>query len=184
LGAVFRGESKSTYDIAITSNLGASVPLQLPTLRVAGVAQFDPMQAAVEAAFRLSAWLTVDAGVTWKHWAGFTQPTENATLGAPPLAAPDFRDTAVPRLAFEASATIAHVELRGRAGYFFEWSGARGPVLLDADRHVLTAGAGLAWRNSLTTLQLDAFGQWHHLAANLRVDGDFAVLGASVGVDL
>jgi long-chain fatty acid transport protein len=184
LGAVFRGESKSTYDIEITNSLGSAIPLTLPTLRIAGVAQFDPMQAAVEGAFRPLRWLTIDAGVTWKHWSSFGLPTENATLGAPPQPAPGFVDTAVPRVAGEATQRWNHIALQERAGYFYEPTGARGPVLLDADRHVLTFGAGLTWIGRLTTLQLDAFVQWHHLQPNAHVSGDFASLGFSLGVDL
>jgi long-chain fatty acid transport protein len=184
LGAVFRGESKSTYDIEITNTLGAALPLTLPTLRIAGVAQFDPMQAAIEGAFRPLPWLTIDAGVTWKHWSSFGLPTENATLGAPPLPAPGFVDTAVPRVAAEATKRWSQFALQGRAGYFFEPTGARGPVLLDADQHVLTGGAGLTWHGRLTTLQLDGFVQWHHLQSTARVSGDFASFGFSLGVDL
>jgi long-chain fatty acid transport protein len=184
LGAVYRGESKSTYDIEVTNSLGALLPLTIPTLRIAGVAQYDPMQVAVEGAFFPLPWLTIDAGVTWKHWSGFGLPTENATAGAPPQPAPGFVDTAVPRLAFEATKRWSQLALQGRTGYFFEWSGARGPVLLDADRHVLTFGAGLTWRGRLTTLQLDAFVQWHHLQSTPRVGGDFSSFGLTLGVDL
>jgi long-chain fatty acid transport protein len=184
LGAVFRGESKSTYDIEITNTLGARLPLTLPTLRIAGVAQFDPMQAAVEAAFKPLGWLTIDAGVTWKHWSSFGLPTENATVGAPPQPAPGFVDTAVPRVAAEATRRWSQLALSGRAGYYFEPTGARGAVLLDADRHVLTFGAGLTWTGRLTTVQLDGFVQWHHLQPNARVSGDFAAFGFSLGVDL
>ena len=63
-------------------------------------------------------------------------------------------------------------------------AGERGPTLLDADRHVLTFGAGLTWSGRLTTLQLDGFVQWHHLQPNARVSGDFAAFGFSIGVDL
>jgi long-chain fatty acid transport protein len=184
LGAVFRGESKSTYDIEITNRLGAALPLTLPTLRIAGTAQFDPMQAAVEGAFAPLGWLTINAGVTWKHWSAFDLPTQNATLGAPPQPAPGFHDTAVPRVAAEATAHWRTLALQARAGYYFEWSGANGPVLLDADRHVLTFGAGLTWHSRLTTLQIDLFAQWHHLQPNARVRGDFATFGAAVGIDL
>jgi long-chain fatty acid transport protein len=184
LGAVFRGESKSTYDIEITNSLGSLLPLTLPTLRIAGVAQYDPMQAAIEGSFRPLRWLMVDLGVTWKHWSGFGLPTENATLGAPPLPPPGFVDTAVPRIGAEASKRWPHFVLAGRTGYYFEPTGARGPVLLDADRHVLTFGAGLTWIGRLTTLQLDGFVQWHHLQSTPRVGGDFASLGFSLGVDL
>ena len=184
LGAVFRGESKSTYDIEITNSLGSYLPLTIPTLRIAGVAQFDPMQAAVEGAFRPLRWLTIDAGVTWKHWSAFGLPTENATLGTPPQPAPGFVDTAVPRIAAEATRRWLHLALSGRAGYYYEPTGARGPVLLDANRHVLTFGAGLTWTSRYTTLQVDAFVQWHHAQANEHVSGDFASLGFSIGVDL
>lgn len=184
LGAVFRGESKSTYDIEVTNTLGARLPLTLPTLRIAGVAQYDPMQAAVEGALHPLSWLTVDAGVTWKHWSSFGLPTENATLGAPPQPTPGFVDTAVPRVAAEVTRRWSRLSVAGRAGYFFEPTGARGPVLLDADQHVVTFGAGLTWSGRLTTLQLDAFVQWHHLQANPRVSGDFSALGVSLGVDL
>ncbi len=184
LGAVFRGESKSTYDISVTNSLGARLPLTLPTLHIAGIAQYDPMQIAVEGAFKPLDWLTIDAGVTWKHWSGFGLPTENATLGTPPQPPPGFVDTAVPRLAFEATRRWSRIALTGRAGYFFEWSGARGPVLLDADRHVLTWGAGVTWSARVTTLQLDAFVQWHHLQPNAHVRGDFASFGLTLGVDL
>ena len=184
LGAVFRGESKSTYDIEITNSLGSFLPLTIPTLRIAGVAQYDPMQAALEGSFRPLRWLMVDLGVTWKHWSGFGLPTENATLGAPPLPSPGFVDTAVPRIGAEATKRWAHFVLAGRTGYYFEPTGARGPVLLDADRHVLTFGGGLTWFGRLTTLQLDGFVQWHHLQSTPRVSGDFASLGFSLGVDL
>jgi long-chain fatty acid transport protein len=184
LGAVFRGESKSAYDIEVTNTLGARLPLTLPTLRIAGTAQYDPMQAAVEGAFAPLPWLTLDVGLTWKHWSGFGLPTENATPGAPPQPSPGFVDTAVPRVGVEASKRWTRMTLQGRTGYYFEPTGARGPALLDADRHVLTFGAGFSWTSRWTSLQIDGFVQWHHLQSNARVSGDFASFGATVGVDL
>jgi len=184
LGAVFRGESKSTYDIAVKSQLGATIPLELPTFRIAGTAQFDPLQIAVEAALVARRWLTVEVGLTWKHWSAFGLPTANATPGAPAQAATGFHDTAVPRVAGEATARWARWRVHGRAGYFFEWSPAASSVLLDADRHVLTAGAGVEWVGATTALQLDLFGQWHHLQSNARVAGDLGVFGVAFGVDL
>jgi long-chain fatty acid transport protein len=184
VGAVFRGESKSTYDIAVKNQLGAAVPIELPTFRIAGTAQFDPMQAAIEAAMTPLRWLTIDVGVTWKHWSAFELPTRNATPGAPAQPPPGFHDTAVPRVAGEVTARWARWRVHGRAGYFFEWSPAAGAVLLDADRHVLTGGAGVEWIARTTALQLDLFGQWHHLQSNTRVAGDVGVFGVTVGVDL
>jgi long-chain fatty acid transport protein len=184
IGMVLRGESKSTYDLAVKNQLGGAIPIELPTLRVAGTAQFDPMQIAAEAALEPLRWLTLDVGVTWKHWSAFELPTQNATAGAPRQPPPGFHDTAVPRVAGEATMRWTHWRVHGRAGYFFEWSPAAGAVLLDADRHVLTAGAGIDWVGHATALQLDLFGQWHHLQTNPRVDGDFGVCGATFGVDL
>ena len=184
IGGVFRGESKSTYDLEVTNNLGAAIPIALPTLRIAGTAQYDPMQAAVEAALQPLAWLTLDAGVTWKRWSAFPLPTENATLGAPPQPRPNFHDTAVPRVGLEAIRRQRQFRFIGRAGYFYEWTGSNDPVLLDASRHVLTFGGGIEWINRLTALQLDAFGQWHHAQSTSRLSGDLAVIGVTIGVDL
>jgi len=187
LGLVFRGESSSRYDITVKSNLGSSLPLQIPTLRIAGTAQYDPLQMQLEGAFQATPWLRVDVGATWKHWAGYRPPVENATLGAPPQPSPDYHDTLVPRVAGEASGRFGAVRLIGRLGYFFEWSPApQGParVLLDADRHVLTGGTGLEYSGPLVTFQLDAFAQWHRFDGNPRAGGDFAVFGVTFGVDL
>lgn len=187
IGLTFRGESRSRYDIEIKNNLGPALPIELPTLRVAGTAQFDPMQIALEGALEVTRWLRLDAGATWKHWSSYDQPVDNATLGAPPLPPPGYHDTAVPRIAGEAHLERGRLELAGRLGYFFEWSPAPdGPdrVLLDADRHVLTVGGGLSYHGSAFSFQLDLFGQWHHLADSSRVRGDLGVFGATFGVDL
>ncbi|HEY7957260.1 MAG TPA: hypothetical protein VII38_18265 [Polyangia bacterium] len=187
LGLVFRGESRSRYDLEIKNNLGPSLPIELPTLRIAGTAQFDPMQAALEGAFQITRYFRLDVGATWKHWSSYDNPVDNATLGAPPQPPPGFHDTVVPRVAGEATLRRGRLELAARLGYFFEWSPApQGPTraLLDADRHVVTAGGGLTWMGRAFSFQLDVFGQWHHLADSPRVGGDLGVFGATVGVDL
>jgi long-subunit fatty acid transport protein len=186
LGAALRGESKSEYDLRVTNSLGSRLPIGLPTLRLAGVAQFDPLQIAVEGAFRPHPSITVEAGVTWKHWSAYTNPVVNATPGAPPQPDPGFHDTAVPRLALEVLGQWGCLQVAGRAGYFFEWSPSpsNAPALLDADRHVVTAGGGLAWRNRLTALALEVFGQFHQLTGNPRATGYFGVFGVSLGLDL
>jgi long-chain fatty acid transport protein len=187
LGLVYRGQSTSSYDIEVKSRLGASIPIELPTLHIAGTAQFDPHQIALEGAFQLLSWLRLGGGATWKHWSGYTYPVENATPGAPPRPSADFHDTVVPRLGVEACDRVGRARLVARAGYFFEWSPAPdGPdrVLLDADRHVVTAGGGIGFAGRLISLELDAFAQWHHLAGASRASGDFAVFGAALGLDL
>jgi long-subunit fatty acid transport protein len=185
LGAALRGESKSEYDIKVVNSLGTRLPIQLPTFRIAGTAQFDPLQVAVEGAFHATPWLTVDAGVTWKHWSAYGNPVQNATLGAPPQPPTRYHDTAVPRIAGEATARWGRLRLHGRAGYFYEWSPAPRDqtILIDADRHVVTAGGGLEWLGTLS-VQLDLFGQLHALASSPRADGLIGVFGAALGVDL
>lgn len=186
LGAVFRGESKAQYDIAINSSLGSAIPLQLPVLHIAGVAQYDPMQGALEASWHPRPFLTLIGGATWKHWSAFPLPTENASLGTPAQPPPNYHDTVVPRAAMEIGRGFGPLRLVGRAGYFFEWSPAprNAATLLDADRHVFTAGAGAEWTHRYGTLQLDVFGQFHELADAPRVSGSFYVLGLALGMDL
>lgn len=188
LGLAFRGQSTSGYDIQVKNDLGRVLPITLPLIRIAGTAQFDPMQLALEGSFNATRWLLVNVGATWKHWSAYPNPVENATAGAPPWPAPDYHDTVVPRAGGEASGVWGRVRLAARLGYFFEWSPAPrgGPerVLLDADRHVLTAGVGLAYRGRLFGAQLDMYGQWHHLDGDPRAGGDFGVYGVTAGIDL
>jgi long-chain fatty acid transport protein len=184
VGAVLRGESKSSYDLEVTNRLGSVLPIPLPTLHIAGTAQYDPLQVGVETALLPLPWLTVDVGVTWKHWSAFPLPTQNATLGAPPQPTPKLHDTAVPRLGLEAAKTHRQFRFLARAGYYFEWSGSFDPALLDPSRHVLTGGGGIEWTNRLTALQLDGFAQWHHAQPSTRVSGDIGVVGVTLGVNL
>jgi long-chain fatty acid transport protein len=187
LGLVFRGESRSRYDIDIKNSLGTLLPIQIPTLRIAGTSQYDPLQLQLEASLRANHWLRLDLGATWKHFSTYTNPVENATAGAPDQPSPDYHDTIVPRAGGEAVGHWGRVALTARLGYFFEWSPApQGPdrVLLDADRHVITGGGGLEYHGRLISIELDAFAQWHHLAGNPRATGDFAVFGGTFGIDL
>jgi len=186
VGVTYRAQSTSGYDISVKPKL-SGLPLTLPTLRIAGTAQYDPHQIAAEGAFDVARWLRLGGGLTWKHWSAYRYPVENATLGAPPKPRADYHDTVVPRLGGEATGRWGQTTLQARLGYFFEWSPAPdGPdrVLLDADRHVLTAGAGLGFAGRVLSFQLDAFAQWHHLTGSSRVAGDFAVFGATLGLDL
>ena len=185
LGLVYRGESRAGYDVQIHANLGDRLPIEIPLLRVAGVAQYDPTQIALEAAWQARPWLLVAGGVTWKHWSAFPLPSENATAAAPMQPATGFHDTAVPRIALEAGGRLGRVRLYGRAGYAFEWSPAGvSTVLIDADRHLISGGLGLAWQHRYGTLQLDGFAQWHQLADSSRASGGFVLCGLTLGEDL
>jgi len=195
VGVTLRGESRSDFDISIKPDLGDSLPIALPTLRVAGTSQYDPLQMAMEAAFDATKLVRISVGVTWKHWSTYTYPIKNATDGAPPLPAVDFHDTAVPRLGFELGGAVPRapkLTVVGRAGYAFEWSPAptnayadgTQRTLLDADRHIVSAGLGLGYRGRVVGGRLDAFGQLHALTGSPRATGLFATFGVALGIDL
>jgi hypothetical protein len=191
VGLTFRGVSRSAYDIRVTNDLGESVPLTLPALRFAGVAQYDPLTVAAEAGWRRDR-LTFAAQLAWERWSAFPLPTENAIETMDPQEPPGFSDTFVPRLGVEW--TRAPVRLRG--GYFYAHSPAPEmtgmQALFDNHRHVLTAGIGLDWPGARVPLHLDAWGQSHVLVPRAqdrpdgRIDtsGFIWVGGLVLGVDL
>jgi long-chain fatty acid transport protein len=191
LGLAYRGESRSTYRIAVYTRLGDLLPLSLPTLYFAGTAQYDPQQLAAEAAVRPSARLLLSAQLMWKGWSRFPYPIERASDGSLALPPPGFHDTVVPRVAAEWTALErARLSLQLRGGYGFEWSPAPTPPpetyaknLLDASRHVLSAGAGLVLRGGVP-LSFGIYVQAQLLAHSERLGGTFGVGGATIGVDL
>src|SRR5262249_21195661 len=93
LAATVHFDSKSPYDIKITNQLGDVLPVTLPELHVAGVAQYDPFIAVVEAAWRPRPALLLVAGAALEHWSAFPAPTENVLTSAPPAPSPGFHDT-------------------------------------------------------------------------------------------
>jgi long-chain fatty acid transport protein len=161
LGATVRFVSQAPYDIVITNSLGDALPITLPVLRVAGVAQYDPLAAVAEAAWRPTDGLLVTGGLAYERWSAFPLPTENVLAGAPAQEPPGFHDTVQPRVGVELSA-LAGVALR--AGYAFvptpapDATGAQ--AFIDNNRHVITAGIGL----SAPPIHVDAWGQAHLLA--------------------
>lgn len=196
VGAVFRGVSRSTYRLAVNTNLGDSLPIALPQILFAGVAQYDPMQVGVEVAWRPApAWMLA-LQATWKHWSAYGYPVLPATAEAPPLPDPQFHDTVVPRVAAEWTLpppSWAAFFVRG--GYFFEWSPAPDPPapastpasrpsnLLDADRHVLTAGVGMRLTGRVP-LHVELFAQGHFLAHHSQLGGNIGLGGLTLGLDL
>lgn len=188
LGLVYRAASLSTFRNTVRSNLGDSIPVELPTIQIQGTGQFDPHQIAAEVMVRPVASVALLLNLTWKHWSAYPRPIENATAGAPVLPSPDYHDTVVPRAAIEwQPAGLAPERLVVRGGYFFEWSPApadeTGRTLLDASRHVICFGLGHRLPLKVP-LRLDAFVQWHQLAHSERLGGGFALGGATLGVDL
>jgi hypothetical protein len=196
VGAIFRGVSRSTYRLAVMTQLGDSLPISLPQIMFAGVAQYDPMQLGIEVAGRPHPAVMLAVQATWKRWSAYGYPVAPATAQAPPLPDPQFHDTVVPRAAVEVTLpSPAWVELMVRGGYFFEWSPAPDPPapaptpesrpsnLLDGDRHVLTGGLGVRLTGRVP-LHVSVFGQGHFLAHHSTLAGRIGVVGVTVGLDL
>jgi long-chain fatty acid transport protein len=196
-GLTLRFPSRSDFDIAVTSDLGSALPVSLPELRFAGVAQYDPLTVAVESSWRATPRLRVNAQLAWEHWSAFPRPTENPVAGRPPPPAPGFHDTIVPRLAVEWHQVAGPALLELRGGYALVWSPAPPmsgmSAFYDNDRHLLSTGLGLSATGSFP-LRLDAWFQLHVLSPRHHdrpegqddVDTGGAIYGGGVvmGVDL
>ncbi len=194
LGLALRGESVARYDLAVKSDLSSVLKLfNLPTLRFAGLAQYDPLQLAFEASWQPSeAWLLA-AGLTYARWSAFPVPAEWATPppeGTPIPLPPDFHDTVTPRAAVEYRARSGALTTCVRLGYAFVQSPAptgKDRVQLDAHRHVAALGLDFSVDNPHAPLHFTGFWQWHQLQSDDRLGraaGSFAIVGLNVGTDL
>lgn len=191
LGLTFRGASRSSYLLRLHTELGDAIPLGLPLISFAGIAQYDPLQLGAEAAIRISSSLQLVAQLAWKNWSDYRYPIEPATADSPKLPEPGFHDTVVPRVSLEYQVpTPDLVQIKLRGGYFFDWTPTPstqqtddGKSLLDQSRHVLSVGLGLSLRSKVP-LDLDLFGQAHLLSPGGRLDGQLFVGGAALGVRL
>jgi len=193
LGLTYRGASASSYLLRLHTELGDAIPLGLPLISFAGIAQYDPRQLAAEAALRMTPSVQLVAQLAWKQWSQYRYPIEPATADSPKLPEPGFHDTVVPRVALEYRApTPAWLQVKLRTGYWFEWSPAPATEpeddaknLLDTSRHVLSVGVGLGLIGKVP-LDLDLFGQAHLLSPCPchRLSGQLFVGGATVGVRL
>ena len=196
LGAVFRGASRSSYRLTVSTKLGDALPIELPLIYFAGSAQYDPLQLGLEVAGRVRPSLLLVAQATWKHWSAYEYPVLPATKSAAKLPLPGFHDTLVPRVAVEKTWAISQtVSLALRGGYQFEWSPAPDPPapaptpesrpsnLHDADRHILSTGLGLSLTGRVP-LSLDAYAQGHILGPHSTLAGGAYVLGAMLGYQL
>jgi long-subunit fatty acid transport protein len=168
LGATLRGVSRADYDIRVTNDLASELPIDLPTIRIAGVAQYDPLTFDAEAAYQVSAGLRLYGQLRYQRWSAFPLPTENPLERTPPQESPGFHDTVRPHLAAELTRPALGGTLAVRTGYAFIWSPApemRGrQSLLDNHRHLLAAGLGLDWAGRLAApLHLDLWTQLHWL---------------------
>jgi long-chain fatty acid transport protein len=194
LGAVTRFPLQTDYDIRITSNLGEALPVSIPTLRVAGTAQYDPLAIAVEVAWRPAPCWQLTAQLAYQRWSAFPLPTLNPVEGMAPQAPPGFHDTVTPRLAAEWTRRFSLGEVKLRGGYAFVMSPApemTGPqAFLDNHRNLATFGVGL----DLAPAHIDLWTQLHLLVprhhdrpegvADVDTSGRVLVGGLMLGVDL
>lgn len=170
LAAVYRGQAKIKLDIGaeLRGDVDATL-LKVParyTLTSTTVSAFIPRQVVLGGNWHPSKELDVGLDVTWVNWAAWESPVSrsqtvldvNVPQGfeLPPnpkptqVQDPAFENRLVPRIGAEYRLPLMRdLELPVRAGYFFEHS----PVppqtgvtnYVDADRHVVSAGAGLKW---------------------------------------
>ncbi len=191
LGAVYRGESQSGYDIIVRNRLSGLLPFDLPTLRFYGINQYDPHTVAVEGAVAVGGGITLVGNAGWEHWSAFPPPQLPATGWAdgmaPSVPPPGLHDTFVPRVAIEWSRAEGATRSTLRAGYFFAPSPATvatDSTLIDADRHALSLGFEVAWHNRHAPLRFTGMLQMQELAPSARAAGTIVVGGLGLGADL
>jgi long-chain fatty acid transport protein len=188
VGAVFRGALSAQFSVSIDASKLTS--LSLPIFNIAGIAQYDPLQAGLEVGWENTKW-KLAVGATWKHWSDYGGPLEptipcpagDADCGSLQVASVGFSDTVVPRAAVQRTLALSKsAAFHARGGYFFEPTPVPSHLLasqaydtattslvnvptryFDADRHVFTAGLGVSLQKPLR-LDVDAFAQLHVLA--------------------
>jgi long-chain fatty acid transport protein len=190
VGVTYRGTLAARIEVAIDATKLSS--LNIPVFNIAGYAQYDPAQIAVEVSRAKGPWLLA-AGVTWKHWSGFpgliepTIPCPADSPDCPSLKPPAvaYSDTFVPRAGAEYTLDAARgLALHLRAGAFFEptplpsqlpssqrFDPGRSPPgpsdvptrYFDASRLAFTVGYGVELRDPLPPITVDLFAQAHAL---------------------
>jgi long-chain fatty acid transport protein len=186
-GLTFRGELIGRFQIVIKAqDLGVAIP----DLNVAGLAQYDPAQLHAEVRWTSDArtlgtapkpatqsgW-TVMLGAIGRRWSQYPGGPEKTVVAndSPDYGPPkvNAHDTIAPRLAVERSFPLTpHAGGRLRAGYAYEPSPMPEQTgtsnYFDNDRHVITAGVGLAG-DATIPIRLDAFLQLHVLPTRTHV---------------
>jgi long-chain fatty acid transport protein len=194
VGAAFRGKLDARFAVLIDATKLSSLPI--PLLNIAGLAQYDPLQVALEGAWEKGPWRFA-AGITYKHWSDYPGPWEptiqcsagNEGCGALTPPKLGFSSTVVPRLGVERKfevSTDATATLRG--GWFLEPTPApdslpsstaydassKGNIqvptrFFDATRTVFTLGGGIRYKD----VNLDVFTQLHVLVPRtVTMDGE------------
>jgi long-chain fatty acid transport protein len=188
VGAAWRGSIGARFGVNVDASKLST--LSLPVFNIAGIAQYDPPEAAFEVAHERAGW-TVAAGVTWKHWSaypGVFEPTVQCSAGqdcsalTPP--AIGFSDTLVPRAGAERVIDLARgASVRLRAGFFYEPTPVPGSLpasaaydlaaqrlvgvptrFFDSSRYVLSLGGGVDL-GDVAPFSVDVWAQLHVLSA-------------------
>lgn len=189
VGVTFRGALVGRFNVVITvKDLGDIV---VPPLNISGVAQYDPLQIAVEVARVKGPWRGA-VGLTYKRWSAFpgvAEPTVRCPLVDPTTGepfteecaalvppAPGWHDTVVPRAGVERSfAPSPSVDMFVRGGFFFEPSPAPAQTkesnIYESARAALTFGYGVEIGPPAARFAIDAFGQAQALIPREHVKG-------------
>lgn len=207
LAAVFRGVSRSDYDLIVQNDLADSLPLTIPAVHLRGASQYDPLTVAVEVDWELRPDVSLSGQLAYQRWSAYVLPVSNPIIDGPPLPAHGFHDIVVPRASVEWRANIGNTQLDVRGGYSFFWSPAPEmdglQSLLDNHRHIVSSGLGIAWPDTGWPVRLDIWAQFHALMprthekdpANFGPDeplpfdvmdtsGAIAIGGLTLGVEL
>ncbi|WP_437841189.1 OmpP1/FadL family transporter [Sorangium sp. So ce1153] len=175
VGATFRGELVGRFNVVIhAEDLGG---IAVPPLNIAGIAQYDPAELALEVARVRGPW-RVAIGATYKRWSDYPGAVEatvrcpevdpdtgepfTGSCSAPAPAAPGYSDTVVPRVGVERTLALRPgATAHARGGAFFEPSPAPEQTgasnVYDNARLGLSLGYGLALAAPLPRLTLDLF---------------------------
>ncbi len=184
VGLAYRGELAARFSVEIDGTKLSS--LNIPIFNIAGLAQYDPAEVALELAYDTRP-LTVALGLTYKHWAAYPgplEPTIACPMGMPMCGAltppkVGFYDTLVPRAGVERTLGLGGgTKLHLRGGYAFEPSPSPSKTngslaydfkttqlhlvptrFFDASRNVFALGAGV----EIPPFSVDAYGQVHVL---------------------
>lgn len=188
VGATYRGRLDARFAVEIDATKLSS--LNIPVFNIAGVAQFDPAEVALEVAHERGPW-TFAAGGVFKQWSAYPGLIEATILC--PAAEPDcsalqpthlaFSNTLVLRAGVEHAIPLARgATAFARAGFFREptpapstlaksqaWDSTTRTTIdvatrfFDADRWAITLGGGVAMKDPLPPIAIDAWAQYHLL---------------------
>ncbi len=186
IGATFRGTLDARFAVEIDATKLSS--LTLPIFNIAGVAQYDPAQVAVELAHERGPWTLAAGGVIkmWSKYPGLIEPTilcpaDNPDCGALQPTRVAFSNTLVLRVGAERAFVLARgAKAFARAGVFREptpvpsllpksraWDPTTQATVdvptnfFDADRWAFTLGGGIAMTKPLPPISIDVWAQYH-----------------------